>query len=80
MLNTAANMGGTWPGFFVLRGVDYFTIAHCQVQDKLTNTLLKGISRALLLADTAYSFYQQSTSVSVKPASMSAKLPPDNAL
>ncbi|KAG8873460.1 hypothetical protein FS842_008583 [Serendipita sp. 407] len=42
MLNTAANMGGTWPGFFILRGVDYFTIAHCQVPDKAFGTLIKA--------------------------------------
>ena len=37
-------MGGTWPGFFILRGVDYFTVAHCEVKDKLTQSLLKGLS------------------------------------
>ncbi|KIM33814.1 hypothetical protein M408DRAFT_325408 [Serendipita vermifera MAFF 305830] len=41
MLNTFANMGGTWPGFFVLRGVDMFTVAHCEVKDKLTQSMLK---------------------------------------
>jgi hypothetical protein len=58
MLNTAANMGGTWPGFFILRGVDYFTIAHCQVEDKLTKTLLKGILSASLLVNKTGSCHQ----------------------
>ena len=29
LLNTVSNLGGTWPRFFVLRGVDYFTRATC---------------------------------------------------
>lgn len=48
MLNTAANIGGTWPGFFVLGGVDMFTIAHCQVKDTLTQTMLKGMQASSL--------------------------------
>ncbi|THH15834.1 hypothetical protein EW146_g4704 [Bondarzewia mesenterica] len=33
LLNTFTNLGGTWPKFFVLKGVDYFTIATCEVQE-----------------------------------------------
>ena len=32
LLNTFTNLGGTWPKYFVLKGVDFFTIATCQVQ------------------------------------------------
>lgn len=42
MLNTAANLGGTWPGFFVLRGIDYFTIATCKVKEQGSEILIKG--------------------------------------
>lgn len=45
MLNTAANLGGTWPGFFVLKGVDAFTVAHCHVKDAMEGTLTKGMHR-----------------------------------
>ena len=31
LLNTVSNLGGTWPRFFVLKAVDYFTISECQV-------------------------------------------------
>jgi len=30
LLNTVSNLGGTWPRYFVLRGIDLFTIATCQ--------------------------------------------------
>jgi len=29
LLNTVSNLGGTWPRFFILAGVDYFTKATC---------------------------------------------------
>jgi PAT family acetyl-CoA transporter-like MFS transporter 1 len=29
LLNTVSNLGGTWPRFFILEGVDYFTRASC---------------------------------------------------
>jgi len=29
LLNTVTNLGGTWPRYFVLSGVDYFTKAIC---------------------------------------------------
>ncbi|KAF7727663.1 hypothetical protein EC973_007321 [Apophysomyces ossiformis] len=31
LLNTFSNFGGTWPKFFVLEAVDYFTVATCSV-------------------------------------------------
>ncbi|KAJ3117381.1 hypothetical protein HK098_006260 [Nowakowskiella sp. JEL0407] len=34
LLNTIANLGGTWPNFFVLKAVDYFTDATCILPEK----------------------------------------------
>ncbi|KAK3825092.1 MAG: acetyl-coenzyme A transporter 1-domain-containing protein [Benniella sp.] len=31
LLNTLSNFGGTWPRFFVLEAVDYFTVSRCSV-------------------------------------------------
>jgi hypothetical protein len=31
LLNTFSNFGGTWPKFFVLGAVDYFTVNTCSV-------------------------------------------------
>jgi len=42
LLNTASNLGGTWPGFFVLRAIDYFTIATCEVDGDNTSLITKG--------------------------------------
>jgi hypothetical protein len=42
MLNTASNLGGTWPGFFVLRGIDYFTVATCNIKKQGSEVLIKG--------------------------------------
>ncbi|GJJ77903.1 MFS transporter, PAT family, solute carrier family 33 (acetyl-CoA transportor), member 1 [Entomortierella parvispora] len=33
LLNTLSNLGGTWPRFFVLKAVDYFTVSTCSVLD-----------------------------------------------
>ncbi|KAG8883215.1 hypothetical protein FRB98_003218 [Tulasnella sp. 332] len=44
LLNTISNLGGTWPKYFVLRGVDAFTVAHCYLEDPLTIGL--GISKS----------------------------------
>ncbi|KAF8525237.1 MFS general substrate transporter [Hysterangium stoloniferum] len=33
LLNTATNLGGTWPRYFVLRGVDIFSVATCSTKD-----------------------------------------------
>ncbi|KAF9974372.1 hypothetical protein BGZ73_002223 [Actinomortierella ambigua] len=34
LLNTLSNFGGTWPRFFVLEAVDYFTVATCTLLGK----------------------------------------------
>lgn len=33
LLNTFSNLGGTWPRYFVLKGVDYFSVATCRVKE-----------------------------------------------
>jgi len=33
LLNTLSNFGGTWPRYFVLEAVDYFTVSSCSVLD-----------------------------------------------
>ncbi|KAH9850660.1 MFS general substrate transporter [Lenzites betulinus] len=33
LLNTFTNLGGTWPRYFVLKGVDLFSVATCQIKD-----------------------------------------------
>lgn len=40
-MNTFSNFGGTWPKFFVLEAVDYFTKAYCSVEDE------KGTSKTI---------------------------------
>ncbi|CAO3635761.1 unnamed protein product [Mucor hiemalis] len=35
LLNTFSNFGGTWPKFFVLEAVDYFTVNPCSVPNEL---------------------------------------------
>lgn len=34
LLATFTNLGGTWPRFFVLKGVDLFTVATCQIKEQ----------------------------------------------
>ncbi|GAA5919273.1 hypothetical protein JCM1841_006535 [Sporobolomyces salmonicolor] len=34
LLNTVSNLGGTWPKFFVLKGIDAFSVAVCQIKDE----------------------------------------------
>ncbi|KAI9482648.1 MAG: acetyl-coenzyme A transporter 1-domain-containing protein [Benjaminiella poitrasii] len=34
LLNTFSNFGGTWPKFFVLEAVDYFTVSRCTVANE----------------------------------------------
>ncbi|KAH9947960.1 MFS general substrate transporter [Amylocystis lapponica] len=36
LLNTFSNMGGTWPKFFVLKGVDLFSIATCNIGEDVS--------------------------------------------
>ncbi|KAG0025805.1 hypothetical protein BGZ82_009824 [Podila clonocystis] len=33
LLNTLSNFGGTWPRFFVLEAVDYFTVSTCSIMN-----------------------------------------------
>ncbi|KAH7914467.1 acetyl-coenzyme A transporter 1-domain-containing protein [Hygrophoropsis aurantiaca] len=42
LLNTFANLGGTWPKYFVLKGVDYFSIATCQVGNPNSELVVKA--------------------------------------
>ena len=42
LLNTFTNLGGTWPRYFVLKGVDYFTQATCRVGEPDNLTVLEG--------------------------------------
>ncbi|KAI0809284.1 MFS general substrate transporter [Irpex lacteus] len=34
LLATFTNLGGTWPRFFVLKGVDFFSVATCQIKEQ----------------------------------------------
>ncbi|KAI0700407.1 MFS general substrate transporter [Cytidiella melzeri] len=34
LLATFTNLGGTWPRFFVLKGVDLFSVATCQIKEQ----------------------------------------------
>ncbi|GAA5998892.1 uncharacterized protein JCM10292_005777 [Rhodotorula paludigena] len=34
LLNTVSNLGGTWPKYFVLKGIDAFSVAVCHVKDE----------------------------------------------
>jgi len=42
LLNTFTNLGGTWPKYFVLKGVDLFTIATCHVKEAGTEFTVKS--------------------------------------
>ncbi|KAI9507138.1 acetyl-coenzyme A transporter 1-domain-containing protein [Russula earlei] len=42
LLNTVSNLGSTWPRFFVLRGIDYFTIATCVANSDSTSLAANG--------------------------------------
>ncbi|KAI8367620.1 acetyl-coenzyme A transporter 1-domain-containing protein [Radiomyces spectabilis] len=37
LLNTFSNFGGTWPKFFVLEAVDYFTVGTCSMPNEQQN-------------------------------------------
>ncbi|RXW17422.1 hypothetical protein EST38_g8445 [Candolleomyces aberdarensis] len=41
LLNTFTNLGGTWPKWFVLKGVDLFSIATCKIPDAGSEILVK---------------------------------------
>ncbi|RKP38643.1 acetyl-coenzyme A transporter 1-domain-containing protein [Dimargaris cristalligena] len=38
LLNTISNFGGTWPKYFILEAVDYFSVSTCSVPNKLGQT------------------------------------------
>lgn len=42
LLNTVSNLGGTWPRFFVLKGVDAFSLATCVVKNESLNLVVTG--------------------------------------
>ncbi|TFY66211.1 hypothetical protein EVG20_g4880 [Dentipellis fragilis] len=42
LLNTFTNLGGTWPKYFVLKGVDLFSIATCEVNESGTSLKVKA--------------------------------------
>lgn len=42
LLNTFSNLGGTWPKYFVLKGVDYFSVAYCKVADADSELVVKA--------------------------------------
>ncbi|KAF8922182.1 acetyl-coenzyme A transporter 1-domain-containing protein [Mucidula mucida] len=42
LLNTFTNLGGTWPKYFVLKGVDFFSVATCKVTDAGTEALVQA--------------------------------------
>jgi len=43
LLNTFTNMGGTWPKWFVLKGVDMFTVASCKIKGGSTPLISQAI-------------------------------------
>ncbi|KAI5119933.1 hypothetical protein M0805_000898 [Coniferiporia weirii] len=43
LLNTFTNLGGTWPRFFVLKGVDFFTIAACNINEGGSETIVEAV-------------------------------------
>ncbi|KAH9244049.1 hypothetical protein BASA81_018589 [Batrachochytrium salamandrivorans] len=53
LLNTLSNLGGTWPKYFVLKAVDYYTDAPCNVTDtagamiKCTDDPAKDLCKSL---------------------------------
>lgn len=42
--NSVSNLGGTFPRFFVLKLVDFFTVATCQPPEKAPTNLKEGVS------------------------------------
>jgi hypothetical protein len=43
-LNTFTNLGGTWPKYFVLKGVDLLTVASCKAKEGASELVVKGRS------------------------------------
>ncbi|ORX56904.1 MFS general substrate transporter [Hesseltinella vesiculosa] len=64
LLNTFSNFGGTWPKFFVLKAVDYFTLSRCSItnaQDQVFsctseagNSLCKDLDGTCLINRDGY--------------------------
>ncbi|KAH8101372.1 MFS general substrate transporter [Cristinia sonorae] len=44
LLATFTNMGGTWPRYFVLKGVDFFSVATCNISNDLTVAAAECVS------------------------------------
>jgi len=42
LLNTFTNLGGTWPKYFILKGVDAFSVATCTVKEAGTELVVKA--------------------------------------
>ncbi|KAG8696483.1 hypothetical protein FRC09_008484 [Ceratobasidium sp. 395] len=42
LLNTISNLGGTWPRIFVLKGVDFFSVATCKVKEETGDIIMKA--------------------------------------
>ncbi|WFD29478.1 hypothetical protein MSPP1_000487 [Malassezia sp. CBS 17886] len=43
LLNTVSNLGGTWPRYFVLKMVDYFSVSQCGPPPEVSNAQLQEI-------------------------------------
>jgi hypothetical protein len=64
LLNTISNLGGTWPRFFVLKGVDMFSVATCHVKQEGSEIIMRGAS------NISHVFYH-SGSLTLQPPSVS---------
>ena len=57
LLNTVSNLGGTWPRYFVLKMVDFFTISQCAappgINMKKVTTMLGRANATLSLGECA---------------------------
>eukprot|EP00835_Amoeboradix_gromovi_P005757 NODE_578_length_6506_cov_0.092711.p4 type:complete len:170 gc:universal NODE_578_length_6506_cov_0.092711:1146-1655(+) len=45
LLNTFSNLGGTWPKFFVLELVDYFSVKQCFVNNKAIGSCITNVEQ-----------------------------------
>ncbi|KAI0253362.1 acetyl-coenzyme A transporter 1-domain-containing protein [Lactifluus subvellereus] len=43
LLNTFTNLGGTWPKYFVLKAVDFFSIATCEVSEAGSSLAVRAL-------------------------------------
>lgn len=44
LLNTVSNLGGTWPKYFLMKSVDYLTLAHCS-GDPSVSCIHQGVDK-----------------------------------